>query len=359
MNLSPVFRQRFFDSNGLPLAGGQLYTYAAGTTTPQVTYSNSTGTTNTNPVVLDAYGYADVWLDPTLAYKFILEDANDNVLWTVDQVSYPLGITTWSENTTYSPGDIVADSSGYGLFYVSLGTGQGNALTDTSAWRVLMGNTRTVSTNTSLAVTDDLIRSNSTSGALTHVLPACSTTPVGKKITIKDVGTGGNSTTLQGNGTDTIDGSNIYGVKLTEYGAITVTNNGSSWDAVSFNASNGGAVVSSSSGDYVGTNASYAQVTNLSVTVSVSNRPVLITLQGDGTTNSPGSVLIADGNSDLELRRGSTVLQAFEIPNGGQLPPGVIFFIDTPGSGSFTYSIWALTAVSITVAYCVLAAVPL
>jgi hypothetical protein len=32
-----------------------------------------------------------VWLDPTLAYKFILEDASNNVLWTVDQVVGLLG----------------------------------------------------------------------------------------------------------------------------------------------------------------------------------------------------------------------------------------------------------------------------
>lgn len=87
MNLSPLFRQRFFDSNGLPLAGGQLFSYIAGTTTPQGTFSNQSGTSNTNPVILDAYGYADVWLNASLAYKFVLEDVNSNVQWTVDNVT--------------------------------------------------------------------------------------------------------------------------------------------------------------------------------------------------------------------------------------------------------------------------------
>lgn len=231
MNLSPLLKQRFFDANGLPLAGGLLYSYAAGTTTPQVTYSNSTGTTNTNPVVLDSSGYADVWLDPTLAYKFVLEDSSNNVQFTVDNVNYLYGLTTWSANTTYSQGAIVEDSSGYGLLYVSLvNNNQNNALTDVSAWRIFDGNVRSISTSSSALVTDNLIRSNSTSGNITVTLPACSTTPVGKKIVIKDVGSGGNSTTISGNGSDTIDGNNTYSTSLTQYASAAFTNNGTSWD---------------------------------------------------------------------------------------------------------------------------------
>lgn len=233
MNLSPLLRQRFFDANGVPLAGGQLFSYQAGTTTPQVTYSNQGGTTNTNPVVLDSDGYANVWLDPTLSYKFVLEDVNDNVQWTVDNVTFPIGISTWSTNSIYSQGAIVQDSSGQGILYVSLiNNNQGNALTDVSAWRLLDGNIRTVSVNTTLAITDNLVRSNSTSGNLTHTLPACSTTPVGKRITIKDVGTGGNNTSVQGSGSDLIDGSNVYAQTLAQYIGINVMNNGSSWDVI-------------------------------------------------------------------------------------------------------------------------------
>lgn len=110
MILSPLVKQRFFDANGVPLAGGQLFTYAAGTTTPQTTYSNQGGTTNTNPVVLDANGYADVWIDPTKSYKFVLEDALNNVLWTVDNVNgLPtdgglLTVNTLPQSTTVTTG---------------------------------------------------------------------------------------------------------------------------------------------------------------------------------------------------------------------------------------------------------------
>lgn len=86
-NLSPVLRQRFFDSDGAPLAGGKVYSYQAGTTTPQATYTDQTGVTpNTNPVILDADGYADIWLNPALSYKFVLKDALGALIWTVDNV---------------------------------------------------------------------------------------------------------------------------------------------------------------------------------------------------------------------------------------------------------------------------------
>ena len=82
---SPVFKA--FDNNGNPLANGQLFTYVAGTSTPQATYVDSTQTTpNTNPVILNARGEANVWLDISLTYKLQLQDSFGNQIWTVDQI---------------------------------------------------------------------------------------------------------------------------------------------------------------------------------------------------------------------------------------------------------------------------------
>lgn len=86
--LLPNVKQRFFDANGLPLAGGKLYSYAAGTTTPLATYTSATeSATNSNPTILDANGEANVWIGQ-LAYKFVLKDASDIEQWTVDGVTY-------------------------------------------------------------------------------------------------------------------------------------------------------------------------------------------------------------------------------------------------------------------------------
>ena len=90
-SLSPTPKLQFFGTDGLPLVGGKLYTYAAGTTTPIATYTDNTqASLNTNPIILDSAGQANVWLIDTTAYKYTLTDANNVPLFTVDYVSVPV-----------------------------------------------------------------------------------------------------------------------------------------------------------------------------------------------------------------------------------------------------------------------------
>lgn len=78
---------QFFDDNGDPLVGGKLYAYEAGTSTPQDTYTDQAGASpNDNPIILDSRGECSVWLDDA-NYKFTLYDADDNLIWTEDNVS--------------------------------------------------------------------------------------------------------------------------------------------------------------------------------------------------------------------------------------------------------------------------------
>lgn len=98
MNLSPLPVQRFYSNLGLPLVGGKLFTYAAGTSTKIATYSDSSGTLNTNPVRMNFRGECNVWLDPTLTYKFVLAPSTDtdpptNPIWSVDNISSGLSIS--------------------------------------------------------------------------------------------------------------------------------------------------------------------------------------------------------------------------------------------------------------------------
>ena len=91
----PIFRA--FTANGAPLAGGLLYTYAAGTTTPLATYTDQSGATpNANPVVLDANGQANVWLKSGLTYKINLTDASlvQQTGWPADGIVADAGAAT-------------------------------------------------------------------------------------------------------------------------------------------------------------------------------------------------------------------------------------------------------------------------
>lgn len=88
---SPMPSPRFtaFDDNGKPLAGGKLYSYRAGTDVPKPTYTDGaiSPVENPNPVILDAAGSAFVFiLDNAEAYKFVLTDALDNLIWSEDGI---------------------------------------------------------------------------------------------------------------------------------------------------------------------------------------------------------------------------------------------------------------------------------
>lgn len=80
-----IFHQ-YFDDNGSPLAGGKLYTYAAGTTDDKGTYEDAEGaSSNTNPIILDSSGRCNMFLDSG-AYKFVLKDSDDVTIKTIDNV---------------------------------------------------------------------------------------------------------------------------------------------------------------------------------------------------------------------------------------------------------------------------------
>ena len=91
VNLSPLAGAgwQFFDNNGVPLSGGLLYTYSAGTTTPLATYTSNSGVTpNTNPIVLDSAGRTpeEVWLTSNSSYKFVLKTSTGVQLWSNDNI---------------------------------------------------------------------------------------------------------------------------------------------------------------------------------------------------------------------------------------------------------------------------------
>lgn len=90
VNLSPIGNGfQFFTTTGIPLAGGYIYTYLAGSSTPVATYTTSAGTTaNTNPIQLGTDGRPpqEIWLTSGTNYKFVLADSTNAVIQTYDNL---------------------------------------------------------------------------------------------------------------------------------------------------------------------------------------------------------------------------------------------------------------------------------
>jgi hypothetical protein len=82
---------QFFDNNGVPLAGGKLYVYLAGTSSATTTYTSKTATeANTNPIILDSSGRPanEIWLNVGFNYKFILNTSANVPVGIWDNIPY-------------------------------------------------------------------------------------------------------------------------------------------------------------------------------------------------------------------------------------------------------------------------------
>jgi len=134
---------QFFDNNGNPLAGGLIYTYSAGTTTPITTYTSSSGTVaNANPIVLDSAGRtpAQIWLTEGNSYKFVLQTSlgatiktDDNIFASYElskQVGVAVGLGAGSVATNIAVGDTALDSNTSGSNNTAVGYNAMTANTD-------------------------------------------------------------------------------------------------------------------------------------------------------------------------------------------------------------------------------------
>ena len=128
VNLSPLFNGQTMFNGDLPLAGGLIYTYQAGSSTPLATYTTVNGTiANANPIVLGSTGKlpSELWLIYGYSYKFILQDSAGNTINTYDNIAgilttipataptLPSGvILIWSSSTGSIPsGYVICDGS--------------------------------------------------------------------------------------------------------------------------------------------------------------------------------------------------------------------------------------------------------
>jgi|SRR6185312_8971810 len=133
--LLPTVVWRALDSGGKPLSGAQLFTYLSGTTTPTPTYtSSSLGTPRTNPVVADSGGlFPEIFLDPTVTYRFDLKDASGTLIETVDPYT--------SAAPTPASNSITAAMLQAGVAASNLGFTPLNKAGDTPSGEIILGYT--------------------------------------------------------------------------------------------------------------------------------------------------------------------------------------------------------------------------
>ena len=107
--IAPVFKFQFLDGNGNPLTAGKLYTYNAGTTSPKTTWTTEAATTpNTNPIILDSAGRADIFLQAGQGYKFLLTNAADVTQYTVDNITGAGTMSTQNADDVDISGGIIS-----------------------------------------------------------------------------------------------------------------------------------------------------------------------------------------------------------------------------------------------------------
>lgn len=90
---APWFIQKFYYANNLPLNGGKIYFYVAGSTTIPKNIYYDIGLTNaiSQPLVLDASGTAPQYFMGAGLYKILVKDSIDNLVNTRDNIQ---GIAT-------------------------------------------------------------------------------------------------------------------------------------------------------------------------------------------------------------------------------------------------------------------------
>lgn len=71
--LAPAPYQTEQNTSGAIVVNGCIWTYAAGTTTPIATYTDTSGTLNGNPIIADSSGRFVAYLLPGTNYKFVYE----------------------------------------------------------------------------------------------------------------------------------------------------------------------------------------------------------------------------------------------------------------------------------------------
>lgn len=126
--ITPSPFQTAFNNSGAIINAACIWTYQAGTSTPATTYSDTSGTPNTNPIIASSAGRFTAFLIAGNNYKFVYEaactpPAHATVLRTADNIQAVPGSSSTVDLTGTAGESITANQA----VYLSDGSGGKNA----------------------------------------------------------------------------------------------------------------------------------------------------------------------------------------------------------------------------------------
>lgn len=123
-----TIRPRFYNNDGTVASGGKLYTYAAGTTTPLTTYTTAAASVaNTNPIILDSKGEADIWVTGVLKVNLLQSNDVQVTGFPIDNINFP-SVTMWNDRGNFDASVNTYPTTG--------GSGVGNAIVTGDVWTI-------------------------------------------------------------------------------------------------------------------------------------------------------------------------------------------------------------------------------
>ncbi len=190
----------FNPETGKPLSAGSLYLYEPGTTTARdAWHEKGKANLHENPITLGVLGDAVIYLDGV--YDLVVKNAAGEIVQTLEDVS---GTVDGADVQILVDEAVKASSIGYGVKEVLLDTSL-----STSATGVLH-------------VVD------ATAGNVTVVLPAATTMVNHAPIQILRIDGSANTVTIEGDGSDQINGALTY-VIAAQWAGVHVRSSGSEW----------------------------------------------------------------------------------------------------------------------------------
>jgi hypothetical protein len=97
---------------------------------------------------------------------------------------------------------------------------------------------------------------------------------------------------------------------------------------------------SSSCGNFSTSSTSFVDITNLTISITTSGRPVIVFCQDDGSGHGTFGGFIGTSTSlTFKLLRNAATIVEFGTASGTSKPPSAMFAIDAPAAGTYTYKV--------------------